>query len=180
MRFVLYSRRKSPFVSGLIWRIDTTQIGKASIAVQPTDSIPEVLETGCPDRFWWVSSLSRLGQYLHTDHDRFSEISGSHSDEYEDESVSGYRAVYSRRSWTTFQGCVLPLSSGRWVMLWWLWWSRTHLWNVVCFYEFTHCTIPEGCQLHYRFIPQFHNSSVTLIQLRDQELANARNAWRNS
>jgi hypothetical protein len=30
MRFVLYSRRKSPFVSGLIWRIDTTQIGKVS------------------------------------------------------------------------------------------------------------------------------------------------------
>jgi hypothetical protein len=42
------------------------------------------------------------------------EIPGSHGGEYEDDSLLGYSAVYSRWSKPTFRRCVLPPSSGRW------------------------------------------------------------------
>jgi hypothetical protein len=43
----------------------------------------------------------------------FFEITGFHGGEYEDDSLLGYCAVQSIRSWPTFQRCILPPSSGR-------------------------------------------------------------------
>jgi hypothetical protein len=44
-----------------------------------------------------------------------SEISGSHGREYEDDGLPGYCPVFSRKSWPTFQRCLLPPSSEWWV-----------------------------------------------------------------
>jgi hypothetical protein len=70
------------------------------------------------------------------------EVSGSYGGEYEDYSLLKYSAIYSRWSRTNVEMCVLPPSSGRWVL-------RPNE-TSFCFSETTRRYIPEECCLHTR------------------------------